>query len=124
VNLDRIPCSASKFSEDGAKLAVTTPDAVVVFDTDSGKELIKIPAAGVASTAFSPLGTYLQTFQKPQGQQKNLTLWDLETGAIVLQQFQKVISKSTWSVRSCLETPVCSTCGLNLCVLAWSFNVF
>jgi len=102
VSLGRIPCSASKFSEDGARLAVTTPNAVVIYDTDSGKEVIQIPAAGVASTAFSPSGTYLQTFQKPQGQQKNLTLWDLKTGSIVLQQFQKTITKATWSVWSCL----------------------
>uniref|UniRef100_A0A7I4FRM4 Eukaryotic translation initiation factor 2A n=1 Tax=Physcomitrium patens TaxID=3218 RepID=A0A7I4FRM4_PHYPA len=97
-NLGRIPCSASKFSNDGSKLAVTTPNALVIYDTDSGKELIQIPAAGVASAVFSPLGTYLQTFQKPQGQQKNLVLWDSKTGSIVLQQFQKAISKTSWPV--------------------------
>lgn len=98
MSLGRIPCSASKFSNDGSKLAVTTPNALVIYDTDSGKELIQIPAAGVASAVFSPLGTYLQTFQKPQGQQKNLVLWDSKTGSIVLQQFQKAISKTSWLV--------------------------
>lgn len=96
--IEKIPCSASKFSEDGTRLAVTTPDAVIIYDTDTGKEVMKIAAAGVSSTAFSPLGTYLQTFQKPQGQQKNLSLWDLKTGAVVFQQFQKIITKATWPV--------------------------
>ncbi|KAG0574792.1 hypothetical protein KC19_VG291800 [Ceratodon purpureus] len=98
ATIEKIPCSASRFNQDGAKLAVTTPEAVVIYDTDSGKELLRLPAAGVASTAFSPLGTYLQTFQKPQAHQKNLTLWDLKTGAIALQQFQKAITRSTWPV--------------------------
>lgn len=98
VNLGRILCSASKFSNDGSKLAVTTPNSVVIYDTDSGKVLTEIPAAGVASAVFSPLDTYLQTFQKPQGQQKNLILWDVKTGSIVLQQFQKAISKTSWLV--------------------------
>jgi translation initiation factor 2A len=50
----------------------------------------------VAAISFSPQGSYLQTFQKPQAQQKNLTIWNALTGAIVLQQFQKSISKTTW----------------------------
>lgn len=98
IVVGRIPCSASKFNEDGTRLAVTTPDAVILYDTDTGKEVMRIAAAGVSYTAFSPLGTYLQTFQKPQGQQKNLSLWDLKTGAVVFQQFQKIVTKATWSV--------------------------
>jgi hypothetical protein len=38
----------------------------------------------------------LQTFQKPQAQQRNLTIWNALSGAIVLQQFQKSISKTNW----------------------------
>lgn len=80
---------------------MTKPNAVTIYDCDSGKEVLQIPAAGVTSTAFSPQGTYLQTFQKPDGQQKNLTLWDVSTGSIALQQFQKL--KNDWSVISTLH---------------------
>lgn len=104
ANMNRVSCSSAKFSDDGCRLAVVTPSTVVIYDSDSGKVVLQIPAAGVVSIAFSPRGTYLQTFQKPQGQQKNLTLWDITTGSIALQQFQKTITKNSWSVS------VCSSC--------------
>ncbi|KAG6556078.1 hypothetical protein Mapa_002019 [Marchantia paleacea] len=94
--LDKVSCSAAKFTSDGSKLAVTTPEAVVIYDANSCKEVLKLPMPGATATAFSPLGTYLQTFQKPTGQEKNLTLWDLKTGSIAFQLFQKTQSKSNW----------------------------
>ncbi len=89
-------CNSARFSDDGSNLAVITPDAVTVYACDTGKEVLKLLVAGVAAIAFSPQGSYLQTFQKPQAQQKNLTIWNALSGAIVLQQFQKSISKTTW----------------------------
>lgn len=96
VNMNRVSCSSAKFSDDGCRLAVVTPTVVDIYDSDSGKVVLQIPAAGVVWLAFSPMGTYLQTFQKPQGQQKNLTLWDTTTGSIALQQFQKTVTKNSW----------------------------
>lgn len=92
----RVTCNSARFSDDGSKLAVITPDAVTVYACDTGKEVLKLLIAGVAAIAFSPQGSYLQTFQKPQAQQRNLTIWNALSGAIVLQQFQKSISKTTW----------------------------
>ncbi|KAL3688850.1 hypothetical protein R1sor_015159 [Riccia sorocarpa] len=94
--LEKVTCSAAKFSPDGRKLAVTTAEAVVVYDADTCKEVLRLPMAGAAATFFSPRGSYLQTFQKPTGQEKNLTLWDLKSGSIAFQLFQKAMSKSNW----------------------------
>jgi translation initiation factor 2A len=96
ATIDKVTCNSARFSDDGSKLAVITPDAVTVYACDTGKEVLKLLVAGVAAISFSPQGSYLQTFQKPQAQQKNLTIWNALTGAIVLQQFQKSISKTTW----------------------------
>ncbi|CAM6047215.1 unnamed protein product [Sphagnum compactum] len=98
ATIDKVTCNSARFSDDGSKLAVITPDAVTVYACDTGKEVLKLLVAGVAAIAFSPQGSYLQTFQKPQAQQKNLTIWNALSGAIVLQQFQKSISKTTWPI--------------------------
>ncbi|KAL2630985.1 hypothetical protein R1flu_015671 [Riccia fluitans] len=96
TKLDKVACSAAKFSPDGSKLAVTTADAVVVYDAETCKEVLRLPLSGAAATFFSPRGSFLQTFQKPTGQEKNLTLWDLKSGSIAFQLFQKTMSKSNW----------------------------
>jgi hypothetical protein len=75
---------------------VTTVDGVVLFDANSGKQVLSLPISGATATAFSPRGTYLQTFQKPTGQQKNLTLWNTSNGEVAFQLFQKTASKANW----------------------------
>ncbi|CAM6125215.1 unnamed protein product [Calypogeia fissa] len=94
--LDKVSCTAARFSPDGGKLAVTTADAVVIYNASNGKEILSLPISGATATSFTPRGTYLQTFQKPIGQQKNLTLWNSTTGEICFQLFQKTASKANW----------------------------
>eukprot|EP00271_Cylindrocystis_brebissonii_P005728 TRINITY_DN17941_c0_g1_i1.p1 TRINITY_DN17941_c0_g1~~TRINITY_DN17941_c0_g1_i1.p1 ORF type:complete len:626 (+),score=122.31 TRINITY_DN17941_c0_g1_i1:276-2153(+) len=89
--------STAQFSPDGSMVAVTTPEFVRVLDTGSGEMLLEVamvtPAAAVA---FSPKGTYLQIFRKPNGTQPNLTVQRIRGGDVVLQQPQKVFSKAAW----------------------------
>lgn len=96
TKLSKIPCTAAQFSDDGSKLAVTTADGVGIYDTSSGSVIQSFKVSGVKAAVFSPRGTFLQTFEPPTQQQKNLILWNVRTGAVVFQQFQKVFSKANW----------------------------
>lgn len=96
AQLHRIPCVAAVFSNDGSMLAVTTENTVTIYDTRNGPEIQSFKVAGVKSAAFSPKGTFLQTFEPSTQSQKNVTLWNVTTGAAAFQQFQKNFSKSAW----------------------------
>ena len=92
----RIPCVSAVFSDDGSMLAVTTEKSVNIYDTQSGVEIRLIQVSSVKAVAFSPKGTFLQTFEPPAQSQRNVTLWHLKTGESAFQQFQKTFSKSSW----------------------------
>lgn len=96
--LSKIVCASARFSDDGSKLAITSESAVNIYDTTSGSEIRSFKLAGVKAAIFSPRGTFLQTFEPPNQQQKNLSLWNVTTGASVFQQYQKTFSRSSWPV--------------------------
>ncbi|KAK1267739.1 hypothetical protein QJS04_geneDACA015528 [Acorus gramineus] len=98
VKLERVPCTTVKFSENGARLMVTkNGTSVSVYDCKSYTEIRSFEIPSLLSAALSPCGTYLQTFQKSTTpQEKNVVLWNTETGASVYQQFQKNMLKTTW----------------------------
>ncbi|XP_060179232.1 uncharacterized protein LOC132609332 [Lycium barbarum] len=102
VKLDRIPCTSTKFSDDGSKLMVTKSDSIIsVFDSKTLREIRSFDVPNVLAAVISPCGTYLQTFQKCSSpQHKNVILWKIENGESVYQLFQKNMTKVTWpSVR-------------------------
>eukprot|EP01018_Ginkgo_biloba_P001438 Gb_23914 [translate_table: standard] len=97
VKLERVSCTSARFSDDGSQLLLITTNGVSVYDCVRTAQIQSIEIPGVIAAVFSPRGTYLQTFQRSSGgQDKNLILWDVQSGATVYQQFQKTISKSTW----------------------------
>ncbi|KAK6286122.1 hypothetical protein POUND7_012301 [Theobroma cacao] len=98
IMLEKAPCTSAKFSEDGSRLMVTKSDSSTsVYDSRTLKEIRCFQIPNVAASALSPRGTYLQTFQKSTTpQEKNVVLWNIETGDPVYEQFQKNMTKATW----------------------------
>lgn len=98
--LEKAPCTSAKFSEDGSRLMVTKSDSSTsVYDSRTLKEIRCFQIPNVAASALSPRGTYLQTFQKSTTpQEKNVVLWNIETGDPVYEQFQKNMTKATWYI--------------------------
>ncbi|CAA0836168.1 Eukaryotic translation initiation factor eIF2A family protein [Striga hermonthica] len=98
VKLGQIPCTTTKFSEDGSRLMVVRSDSVVsIYDSRSLVEIRSLQVPNVLAASISPCGTYIQTFQKSTGpQDKNVALWKVDNGESVYQMFQKNMTKATW----------------------------
>ncbi|KAH7681265.1 translation initiation factor 2A protein [Dioscorea alata] len=98
VKLARVPCTAAKYSENGSRLMVIKNSSTVsIYDCHSLTETKSFEFPSLLVATISPLGTYLQTFQKfSSPQEKNVVLWDIQTGSPVYQLSQKNMSKTTW----------------------------
>ncbi|XP_042030406.1 eukaryotic translation initiation factor 2A-like [Salvia splendens] len=98
IKLDKIPCTSTKFSEDGSKLmAVRSDSLITIYDANNLAEIRAFQVPNLLAASISPCGTYLQTFQKSSTPQvKNVVLWKTETGESVYQVFQKNMAKATW----------------------------
>ncbi|KAJ4790486.1 Eukaryotic translation initiation factor eIF2A family protein [Rhynchospora pubera] len=96
--LEKTPCTSTKFSEDGSKLLVTKPNGVVsIYNCKSLTEIRSFEVPNLLASTLSPCGTYLQTFQKSSSpQEKNVMVWNVESGVPVYQLLQKNMSKTTW----------------------------
>ncbi|XP_057957259.1 uncharacterized protein LOC131150518 isoform X2 [Malania oleifera] len=98
IKLDKAPCTNTKFSEDGSRLMVMNSDSLIsIYDCTGFKEIRSFEIPSVAAATLSPCGIYLQTFQKSSTpQEKNVTLWKIDTGVPIYQHFQKNMTKTTW----------------------------
>ncbi|KAL2344875.1 hypothetical protein Fmac_006160 [Flemingia macrophylla] len=98
VKLDKISCGSAKFSDNGSKLMLTKSNYVItLYDCATAKEIRSFQVPNLLAAALSPRGTYLQTFQKPSApQDKNVTLWKIDTGDAVYYHSLKNITKSNW----------------------------
>lgn len=98
VKLERVPCTAAKYSENGSRLMVMeSGSSICVYDCNSFTKIKSFDIPAVSASALSPCGTFLQTFQKSTTpQEKNVVLWLIESGAAVYQHFQKNMTKTTW----------------------------
>ncbi|KAF6161249.1 hypothetical protein GIB67_009136 [Kingdonia uniflora] len=98
IKRERVPCTSAKFSEDGSRYMVIQSDSTIcIYNCCSSSEIRSFKILNVLAAALSPRGTYLQTFQKfSTPQDKNLVLWNIETGNVVYNLFQKGMSKTTW----------------------------
>ncbi|BAT75050.1 uncharacterized protein HKW66_Vig0039340 [Vigna angularis] len=98
VKLEKVNCINAKFSDDGSKLMITKSNSLItVYDCNTAKEIRAFEVPNVVAATLSPCGTYLQTFQKPSApQEKNVTLWKIDTGSPVYQQSQKNMTKGNW----------------------------
>ncbi|CAN7053007.1 unnamed protein product, partial [Brassica rapa subsp. trilocularis] len=95
---ERVSCSSTKFSLDGSKfMAVKSDGTISIYESASLREVRSFTVANVTATEISPCGTYLQTFQKPTTpQEKNVSLWNTDTGDLAHSLYQKSITKTTW----------------------------
>ncbi|KAG2252997.1 hypothetical protein Bca52824_083133 [Brassica carinata] len=96
---ERVSCSSTKFSLDGSKfMAVKSDGTISIYDDSASlREMRSFAVANVTAAEISPSGTYLQTFQKPTTpQEKNVSLWNTETGDLAHGLYQKSITKTTW----------------------------
>lgn len=95
---ERVSCSSTKFSLDGSKfMAVKSDGTISIYDSASLSEVRSFAVANVTATEISPCGTYLQTFQKATTpQEKNVSLWNTDTGDLAHSLYQKSITKTTW----------------------------
>ncbi|KAK6146351.1 hypothetical protein DH2020_020220 [Rehmannia glutinosa] len=98
VKLDKVPCTTTKFSENGSKLMVIRSDSLIsIYDSKNLIEIRSLQVPNVLAASISPCGTYVQTFQKSTSpQDKNVVLWKTDTGDSVFQVFQKNMTKTTW----------------------------
>ncbi|KAL5997996.1 hypothetical protein ACLOJK_008930 [Asimina triloba] len=98
IKHERVSCTSVKFSENGSRLMVMKSDSTIsICDCQTSAEIRSFELPAVLAATLSPCGTYLQTFQKPTTpQEKNLVLWEAQTGTAVYQQFQKNMSQNNW----------------------------
>lgn len=98
IKLDKVSCLNAKFSDDGSLLMVVKSNSVItIYDCKTAKEIRSFQVPNLVASVLSPRGTYLQTFQKPSGpQDKNVTLWKIETGDSIYQHSQKNMTRANW----------------------------
>lgn len=79
-------------------MVVKSNSVVSIYDCESAKEIRSFQVPNLVAASLSPRGTYLQTFQKPAPQEKNVTLWKIETGDSIYQLSQKSMTRVNWYV--------------------------
>ncbi|KAL4987030.1 eukaryotic translation initiation factor eIF2A-domain-containing protein [Aspergillus falconensis] len=107
-------CSA--YSPDGRYFAWASPEKVTIIDPSVGYVVSTIPAENVFELGFSPLGTYLITWQRPSKDAngdaaKNLKVWQVaepetEENRIVGQYVQK--SQTGWNIQYSADEKLCA----------------
>lgn len=102
--LPKSACSAASFSANGARLLATVASAsATVYDCRTLAVVRVFELPGLLAVALSPTGTFLQTFQKSSSpQEKNVTVWHVDTATALYQHYQKSMSKATWFVLQAL----------------------
>ncbi|KAI9374648.1 eukaryotic translation initiation factor eIF2A-domain-containing protein [Aspergillus egyptiacus] len=108
-------CSA--YSPCGRYFAWASPENVTIIDPSVGHVVSTIPAENVFELGFSPLGTYLITWQRPSKDAngdavKNLKVWQVvessqgEDNRIVGQYVQK--SQTGWNLQYTSDEKLCA----------------
>ncbi|RLN97710.1 hypothetical protein BBJ28_00007800 [Nothophytophthora sp. Chile5] len=85
-----------QFSADGSQLVlVRNATGFKVQDTESGALVLEVANPGIHAVAWSPLGTHLLTWQRPQKDSDlgNLIVWNAATGAEIARFNQKSYSR-------------------------------
>jgi translation initiation factor 2A len=100
--LPKAACSATSFSDNGARLFATVASAsATVYDCIALAVIRVFELPGLLAAPLSPTGTYLQIFQKsssPQEKNVTVTVWHIDTATALYQHYQKGMSKATWFV--------------------------
>lgn len=112
------------YSPDGRFFAWASPDKVSVVDASTGYLVTELPADNVYELGFSPLGTYIITWQRPSKVEegnatKNLKVWRTidekaaEGGArdVVGKFVQK--NQTGWNLQYAPDETFCARCVTN-----------
>ncbi|KAF2219926.1 eukaryotic translation initiation factor eIF2A-domain-containing protein [Elsinoe ampelina] len=112
------------YSPDGRFFAWASPERVFVVDAASGAISTTLPTENVFELSFSPLGTYIITWQRPSKDEegnavKNLKVWrTLDDGAgaqgertPIGQYVQK--SQTGWNLQYTADEKLCARCVTN-----------
>lgn len=112
------------YSPDGRYFAWASPENVTVIDASVGQVITVLPADNVYELGFSPLGTYVITWQRPTKDEagdavKNLKVWrtvDENAGAdgerdVVGKFVQK--SQTGWNLQYTADEQYCARCVTN-----------
>ncbi|KZV68091.1 translation initiation factor eIF-2A [Peniophora sp. CONT] len=97
-----VPTRTFTYSPDGRLFAIALPDKVQIFQAENAHLLQDLPLPNVVEIAFSPRGTYLSTWERPQKlgegeQHKNHRIFSASTGEQLLALTQK--SQDGWDVQ-------------------------
>lgn len=112
------------YSPDGRFFAWASPESVTVIDSSVGHVVTTLPAENVYELGFSPLGTFIITWQRPSKDEegnatKNLKVWrtiDDNAGedgerAVVGKFVQK--SQTGWNLQYSPDEQFCARCVTN-----------
>ena len=90
--------SQTVFADDGQLLACLHTDEVHIYDTRNNSILHRLPTPGTIAAYFSPAGSYLVIYQKANasgaGEEKNLSVWQLDGAKKVFACFQRTLNNS------------------------------
>lgn len=85
-----------EFTADGTLLVlVHTASGFTVRDSDSGAVVVDVTCPGIYAVAWSPRGSHLVTWQRPQkgSELGNLIVWDAATGNELARFNQKTYTR-------------------------------
>ncbi|KAJ1310565.1 hypothetical protein OPQ81_007294 [Rhizoctonia solani] len=90
------------YSKDGSLFAYIVPTGVSIVDAGTFNVVQTIEILNVVELSFSPLATFLQTWERPQkleegAQHKNLRIWRVADGAELTSFTQK--AQESWAVQ-------------------------
>ncbi|KAG9092336.1 hypothetical protein FRC06_000142 [Ceratobasidium sp. 370] len=91
-----------KYSNDGQLFAYILPDSVRIVDASTFQVVQALDITNIIELSFSPLATYLSTWERPQKleegvQHKNLRVWRVADGTEVTSFSQK--SQEGWALQ-------------------------
>ncbi|KAF4038666.1 Eukaryotic translation initiation factor eIF2A [Phytophthora infestans] len=88
-----------EFTENGKLVVlVRTSSGFTVRDADTGVVVTEVANAGIHAVSWSPLGSHLLTWQRPQKESDlgNLIVWDAATGKEVARFNHKAYTRDKW----------------------------
>jgi len=112
------------YSPDSRYLAWASPEQVSVIDASSGQVVTTLPTPNVFELGFSPLGTYIITWQRPAKDEdgnatKNLKVWRTVSDEVEAGQARTVVgefvqkSQTGWNLQYTSDENFCARAVTN-----------
>ncbi|RDX47423.1 translation initiation factor eIF-2A [Lentinus brumalis] len=97
-----VPARTYQYSADGRLFAYAIPTGVRIFQAESAQLIQELTLPNIVDISFSPRGTYLSTWERPQKfedgtQHKNLRVFSASTGEELIAFSQK--SQEGWELQ-------------------------